>query len=106
MFLNQCTITKNTVVLTLLCFHRLKEVQDREQQCAAGLNTATATVYAIAFAAATFIFFAYKYHLQNRQARNRVKVSIENVCHYTLNQQLEYHNISYCLNSLIIIFTD
>lgn len=78
MLLHQYTITINTFLLTFFCIYRLK-AHDREQQCAAGLNTATATIYAIAFATATFISFAYKYHLQSRQARNKVKVSIKNV---------------------------
>lgn len=53
---------------------RLLKLQDREQQRAAGLNTATATVYAISFAIATLACFVYKHRLQDRRAHHRVKV--------------------------------
>lgn len=53
---------------------RLLKLLDQEQQRVAGLNTATATVYAIAFALATLACFVYKHRLQDRRAHHRVKV--------------------------------
>jgi len=67
-------VSLSTVFIYYLCAYRLK-LQDREQQRAAGLNTATATVYAISFAIATLACFVYKHRLQDRRAHHRVKVS-------------------------------
>lgn len=63
-----------TVFIYYLCAYRLK-LQDQEQQRAAGLNTATATVYSILFAMATLACFTYKHRLQDQRAHHRVKVS-------------------------------
>lgn len=55
--------------------YRLK-LQDGEQQRAAGLDTATTTIYVIVFAATMLIYFTYAHRLQDRLAHHRVKVSI------------------------------
>jgi len=52
------------------------KIQDKEQQRAAGLDTAITTVYVIIFAAAMLAYFTYAHHLQKRRAYHKVNVSI------------------------------
>lgn len=54
------------------------KLQDQEQLRAAGLDTATTTVYVVTFATALLIFFVYAHRLKDRLAHHRVKVSMYN----------------------------